>query len=413
MFHNPGFGHTFPMEGITSEVGMYLLAAAVAGGLIGWLLRGAISKRGVNKLNKEWQTSVADISRQRDRLKAEVASLHSNLEDQEAVVRHHESEIARSRTDLDTAHEKAKLMSKDLFNLRAEREDFKAKIVAFQKALIGVKKQSDEMHEAFHKSSAIYKRELAKAFEKRKALEVKIDSAKVEYESFSNLLQASRSEQESVNRMLDSARNRLANVEQLEQTVIKLEAENAQLNHDAIRMGQENEALKREVAELDELKIQNTELARCLESIENSRKQYEVDAKRHRENAGQHEKRSETLRLKLDEVEKHIAEMEEQQRQALKDAREAAVTQVTTGELKVDPPPLPQDDLKDIIGIGKVFEHTLHELGIFTFKQIADFDAADIARVNAELKEFKGRMEQDDWIGQAKELHYKKYGGSQ
>jgi predicted flap endonuclease-1-like 5' DNA nuclease len=37
---------------------------------------------------------------------------------------------------------------------------------------------------------------------------------------------------------------------------------------------------------------------------------------------------------------------------------------------------------------------------------------ADIARVNAKLKEFRGRMEQDDWIGQAKELLFKKHRGS-
>jgi predicted flap endonuclease-1-like 5' DNA nuclease len=35
---------------------------------------------------------------------------------------------------------------------------------------------------------------------------------------------------------------------------------------------------------------------------------------------------------------------------------------------------------------------------------------SDVARVNASLKEFRGRMEQDDWIGQAKELYFKKYG---
>jgi predicted flap endonuclease-1-like 5' DNA nuclease len=37
---------------------------------------------------------------------------------------------------------------------------------------------------------------------------------------------------------------------------------------------------------------------------------------------------------------------------------------------------------------------------------------ADIARVNTKLKEFKGRMEQDDWIGQAKELLFKKHSGA-
>ena len=62
------------------------------------------------------------------------------------------------------------------------------------------------------------------------------------------------------------------------------------------------------------------------------------------------------------------------------------------------------------MGIGKVFERTLNDLGYFSFRQLANFGVADIARVNAELKEFKGRMEQDDWIGQAKELLFKKYG---
>ena len=53
----------------------------------------------------------------------------------------------------------------------------------------------------------------------------------------------------------------------------------------------------------------------------------------------------------------------------------------------------------------------LHKLGIYSFRQIANFGPTDIARVNMELKEFKGRMEQDDWVGQAKELYFEKYGG--
>jgi NADH-quinone oxidoreductase subunit E len=69
------------------------------------------------------------------------------------------------------------------------------------------------------------------------------------------------------------------------------------------------------------------------------------------------------------------------------------------------------DDLTEIVGIGKVFEEMLHDLGIYHFRQIAAFAAEDIARINSELKEFKGRIEHDDWVGQAKELHFKKYGG--
>ena len=58
-----------------------------------------------------------------------------------------------------------------------------------------------------------------------------------------------------------------------------------------------------------------------------------------------------------------------------------------------------------------MFEGALNELGVYSFRQLANFGMADIARVNAKLKEFRGRMEQDDWIGQAKELLFEKYNG--
>lgn len=61
------------------------------------------------------------------------------------------------------------------------------------------------------------------------------------------------------------------------------------------------------------------------------------------------------------------------------------------------------DDLKKISGVGPVLEGKLHALGITTFAQIAAFNADDIARVDDALN-FKGRIERDDWIGQAKTL---------
>jgi len=144
-----------------------------------------------------------------------------------------------------------------------------------------------------------------------------------------------------------------------------------------------------------------------LKSIENSRQQYEDDANRYRKHAGKHEQKSETLRIRLDEVEKNFQAMEKQQSNALKAARRSVATDAANDASAVAEA---NDNLQEIIGIGKVFEHTLNELGVTSFRQIANFGISDIARVNAELKEFKGRMEQDDWISQAKELHFKKYG---
>jgi predicted flap endonuclease-1-like 5' DNA nuclease len=209
--------------------------------------------------------------------------------------------------------------------------------------------------------------------------------------------------------MLEAARLRLENLDALEQNVVQLEAENAQLKLDSSLAKQEIDALNRDVAEHEELRVQNEEMSQVLKSMDSSRKQHEDDANRYRENADKHESQSETLQLRLDEVEQNFIELEKQQRKALNDARRPAASQAideTTPEI------VEEDDLKDIIGIGKVFEHALHELGIVSFRQIANFDIADIAKVNAELKEFKGRMEQDDWIGQAKDLLFKKYGNA-
>jgi predicted flap endonuclease-1-like 5' DNA nuclease len=409
--------HTVRMEALTSEIALYLLAAAVFGIVVGVLIRGARIRSVLEQVQDEWQAKLDDVIHQKDQFASETAVLRSNIEDQNIIVRQHETTITKNRTDLESAYAKQKLMSKDLFNLRAEREGFKKKVFAFQNALLVAKQQSAALHEEFIKSGEVYKRELAKAFEKRKALEVKMDNAKLEQESFINLLQASKSEQESINRMLDSARNRLAHLDELEQTVIRLEAENAQLNHDASLAQQKIQSLQRDAAEIDELKVQNKELAHCLKSMESSRRQYEEDAKRYREQAGQYEKHSETLRLQLDEVEKHFADMEIQQRQALKEARAATANPSSNGKTPPEPETETEletepDNLQEIVGIGKVFEQTLHGLGIVSFEQIANLDGIEFAQLNEELKEFKGRVEQDDWVGQAKDLYLKKYGAA-
>jgi len=61
------------------------------------------------------------------------------------------------------------------------------------------------------------------------------------------------------------------------------------------------------------------------------------------------------------------------------------------------------DDLKKISGVGPVLEKKLNGLGITTYAQVAAFTAEDIARVDDALS-FKGRIERDNWVQQAKDL---------
>lgn len=61
------------------------------------------------------------------------------------------------------------------------------------------------------------------------------------------------------------------------------------------------------------------------------------------------------------------------------------------------------DDLKMISGVGPKLEKTLNGLGFWHFHQIAKWKKSDVAIVDNELT-FKGRIERDDWIIQAKAL---------
>ncbi|PCI87267.1 MAG: NADH-quinone oxidoreductase subunit NuoE [Hyphomicrobiales bacterium] len=61
------------------------------------------------------------------------------------------------------------------------------------------------------------------------------------------------------------------------------------------------------------------------------------------------------------------------------------------------------DDLKKISGVGPKIEGILQELGVYHFDQIASWDAAQVAWVDAQLK-FKGRIDREDWIAQAKKF---------
>ena len=61
------------------------------------------------------------------------------------------------------------------------------------------------------------------------------------------------------------------------------------------------------------------------------------------------------------------------------------------------------DDLKLISGVGPKLEGVLHGLGIYKFEQIAKWKKAERDWVDGYLK-FKGRIERDDWVKQAKAL---------
>lgn len=94
-----------------------------------------------------------------------------------------------------------------------------------------------------------------------------------------------------------------------------------------------------------------------------------------------------------------------------KDARQttpAAFVDLTDSHAEREPTRLDvaqgtPDDLKRIKGVGPQLEGLLNEMGFWHFWQIADWGKSEVAWVDSRLK-FKGRIERDSWVAQAREL---------
>ena len=393
------------MEGIVIQ----LVAAAVGGIAIGaigaWTLRGQKADRELETAEENWQRKIDQIKTQARVLTDQTTSLKVNLETTQKLALENQHAAVSSSTELESVREKLRSIAQDLSAARAERDEFRSRMSRSQEVAVASQKRVQEIATEFAKSRNFYKSQLGNVIEQRQGLERKITDLKSEQSSLTTLLASAKAEHDSVNRMLGSARSRLDGLDELEQKAISLEADNAELRHTVENAQREAEALRRDIRELEDLKSQNRELAHCLESMENSRKQYECDAVRYREQYEESEKESETLRMKLGDIQQTFTEMqrEHEEAQEIIPIPKTSVKAPADGE---------GDDLTEIVGIGKVFEAMLHRLGIYYFRQIATFGPTELAKVNAELKEFKGRIEHDDWIGQARELYHRKYGSS-
>lgn len=91
-----------------------------------------------------------------------------------------------------------------------------------------------------------------------------------------------------------------------------------------------------------------------------------------------------------------------QRNQALIDAKRA--TEMPTSASGVASAAADGDDLTRIKGLGPKIAAILGQEGITRFAQIADWDDAEIERIDAKLGKFQGRIRRDSWVEQAKLL---------
>lgn len=115
------------------------------------------------------------------------------------------------------------------------------------------------------------------------------------------------------------------------------------------------------------------------------------------------------ISARIAEEEKLIAEQKLAEETANNDQQQSQSTAQKTGLSEGQPASFSAprmgvaDDLKRISGIGPKIEGTLNDLGVYHFDQISNFTAENVNWVNDHLS-FKGRIEREGWIEQAKAL---------
>ena len=62
------------------------------------------------------------------------------------------------------------------------------------------------------------------------------------------------------------------------------------------------------------------------------------------------------------------------------------------------------DDLKEINGVGPKLEKILNELGVTTFSQLSKLDVNEIIDAEDGTIDLAGRIQREDWVGQARKL---------
>ncbi|MDX1717536.1 MAG: 30S ribosomal protein S2, partial [Anderseniella sp.] len=84
-------------------------------------------------------------------------------------------------------------------------------------------------------------------------------------------------------------------------------------------------------------------------------------------------------------------------------AEEAVAEPAPAAEAEAPAAASGDDDLTKISGVGPVLAGKLAELGYTSLAQIAELTPEQVAEIDEKLN-FKGRIDREDWIGQAKAM---------
>ncbi len=239
---------------------------------------------------------------------------------------------------------------------------------------------------------------------------------------------------------LKTANSSVTGYEALEMRIAELEAENSKLEDLLAEVNQleggnevlsstitsliqDNERLKEQLEELPQYEEGNSALGRSIHTLVEENEQlreqaeaviqYETGNEILNTTIAQLIEQNEKLENELSNAKDHQVEWEVEvpeekdvEEMDVEEAKAQIVAAIGT-QIKTATP-AERDDLKQINGIGPFIEEKLNELGIYTFEQISQLNDHLVETLTTAIEFFPGRIDRDDWVGQADRLFYTK-----
>lgn len=343
---------------LVSQILFYILAAAVLGLFVGWLLTRNAADRRELSLRSDWESHMSGVRSLQSEMAAKIRSSEERLSQQDAQI-----EAMRIR-----------ISDTDRVNAR-KTEEARALASAHQT-------QSQELER--------YMEALTKAAEINKRLESELEAAKQ--------AAAAPGSSDQVDLMAEVGRLE-AVISEKESDLAQLSAFNeeleARLEHNQPEAPSPAEGEREDVSVLRDIVLERDAQIEALTRDLNSHEQQAASAELKLE-------QFEILKRKFVEIEKKLADA--QKGHPADDDSPASENESHSLPRLYAAKPEKVDNLRSISGIGKKLERTLHDLGIYQFTQLAELSAHGEQWLDDQLGSVKGRVSRDQWVEQAREL---------
>lgn len=421
--------------------------------LIGLITNYFLNRSRITKLEEDLEGSISE----QKVLKAQMEGLREQHALKEADLKKVTLELADKSRNLEVAEtEKRTLSSRlntTLIDLDQSKEEFQEvsnRIEDLNDQILGLRTKNAQLSSELEQKLSIrrldndqIKEEVSKEFEQKIA---DLNAENTLLKNSIGELKANRNPEGTANATLrisqlekenDELRTQIADsdkstdgemqekLDDLKSELAQLEAGNDSLYQTIAGLITENEKLKESVSELPQYEAGNEALRNSLQSLieennvlednKTALVQYQAGNEVLNRTIKELVEKNLGLQEELDEIKNNQLEWtvgevlpEEANAETLDAATAKLRIRAAIGNRIVKTEATQRDDLKQIEGIGPFIEEKLNDLGIYTYEQISQLDDDLVEVLTTAIEFFPGRIDRDDWVGQADRLFFSK-----